>query len=136
MYLRPPAGEKAFRSSLLRRMQPIVIRPGITWGCGPVYADARGSRVFQAEEAGPYISPGVSCLVESRGQGRYLPRTLSRNALPVSGIPFLLLVAVIASASDGKNGERIALRTKNGYPHILFGYYHPVRAVRFFFLRP
>lgn len=26
--------------------------------------------------------------------------------------------------------------TKNGYPHILFGYYHPVRAVRFFFLRP
>lgn len=104
---------------------------------GPVYADAREAGCFQAEEAGAvYLA------------GSFLPRRVSRpkggifhglyHEMPFRcpEIPFLLLVAVIASASDGKNGERIALRTKNGYPHILFGYYHPVRAVRFFFLRP
>ena len=81
--------------------------------------------VFKRKKRGPYISPGGIF----HGLYHEMPFRCPE-------IPFLLLVAVIASASDGKNGERIALRTKNGYPHILFGYYHPVRAVRFFFLRP
>ena len=76
---------------------------------GPVYADAREAGCFQAEEAGAvYLA------------GSFLPRRVSRpkggifhglyHEMPFRcpEIPFLLLVAVIASASDGKNGERIA----------------------------
>ena len=43
--------------------------------------------VFKRKKRGPYISPGVSCSSSLAAKGRYLPRTLSRNALPVSGNP-------------------------------------------------
>ena len=89
------------------------MQPGYHLGVGgPVYADAREAGCFQAEEAGAvYLA------------GSFLPRRVSRpkggifhglyHEMPFRcpEIPFLLLVAVIASASDGKNGERIALRT-------------------------
>ena len=97
---------------------------------GAVDADPRVARNGQAEEEGAVSFHGACAVGEIEGPIR---RVLHRLDLepPFRGaaVPFALFVAVIRSAGDAVDGQRIALLGQYDKTHFPFGDYHAVEKV-------